>query len=62
MGNLDRIVTDPEIRFGKLTIRGTRLAVGDVSGLLAEKCETELFNNFPQLTADDVKACLTFAE
>ena len=53
--NLDRIVAAPDIRFGKATVRGTRLTVDDVLGLLAEMSEAELFNNFPRLAADDVK-------
>jgi uncharacterized protein (DUF433 family) len=31
----DRIVLDPEIRFGKPTVRGTRITVGDVLSYLA---------------------------
>jgi hypothetical protein len=31
----DRIVLDPEVRFGKPTVRGTRITVGDVLGYLA---------------------------
>jgi len=31
----EHIVVDPEIRFGKPTVRGTRVSVGDVLGYLA---------------------------
>jgi Protein of unknown function (DUF433) len=31
----DRIVIDPQIRFGKPTVRGTRITVGDVLSYLA---------------------------
>ena len=61
MGTIDRIVADPAIRFGKPTVRGTRLTVGDVLGYLAEMSEAELLENFPQLTRDDVKACFAYA-
>jgi len=58
----DRIVVDPEIRFGKPTIRGTRITVGDVLGYLAGgMSEDELLTDFPQLSRDDILACLAFA-
>ena len=60
MSALDRIVADPAIRFGKPTVRGTRLTVGDVLGYLSEMSESELLENFPQLTRDDVKACFAY--
>lgn len=58
---LQRIVVDPQIRFGKPTVRGTRLTVGDVLGYLAATSEEELLANFPQLDPLDVKACLAYA-
>ena len=59
---LERIVIDPTIRSGKPTVRGTRLTVGDVLGYLASgTTEQELLREFPQLTHDDVLACLAFA-
>ena len=61
MSTTDRIVADPAIRFGKPTVRGTRLTVGDVLGYLAEMSEAELLENFSQLTRDDVKACFAYA-
>jgi uncharacterized protein (DUF433 family) len=58
----ERIVLDPEIRFGKPTVRGTRITVGDVLGYLAGgMTEAELLTEFPQLSQDDVRACLAFA-
>lgn len=57
-----RIVLDPEVRFGKPVVRGTRITVGDVLGYLAGgMTEPELLADFPQLTRDDVRACLAFA-
>ena len=53
---------DPAVRFGKPCVRGTRLSVGDVLGALASGCsEAELLLDFPQLTHDDILACLAFA-
>ena len=59
MDLLDRITIDPAIRFGKPCVRGTRLTVGDVLGTLAAGCsETELLEDFPQLSHEDVLACM----
>jgi uncharacterized protein (DUF433 family) len=58
----DRIVLDPEIRFGKPTIRGTRMTVGDVLSYLASgMTEEEILSDFPQLAHEDIRACLAFA-
>lgn len=62
MDLLERIVADPAVRFGKPCIRGTRITVGDVlaylaAGLTAEK----IVADFPELTHDDVRACLAYA-
>ena len=57
-----RIVIDPEIRFGKPCVRGTRITVGDVLSYLASGMrEDEILADFPQLTRDDIRACLAFA-
>ena len=62
MERLNRIAIDPAIRFGKPCVRGTRITVGEVLGFLAGGgSETELFADFPQLTHEDVLACLGFA-
>lgn len=58
----DRIVLDPTVRFGKPVVRGTRITVGDVLGYLAGgMTEAEILADFPQLSHDDVIACLGFA-
>jgi uncharacterized protein (DUF433 family) len=57
-----RIALDPEVRFGKPCIRGTRITVGDVLSYLASgMTEAEVLTDFPQLTPDDIRACLAFA-
>lgn len=62
MSHLDRIVLDPEVRFGKPTVRGTRITVGDVLSYLAGgMSENEILADFPQLTREDIRACLAFA-
>lgn len=65
MASLDyrgRILLDPEIRFGKPTIRGTRITVGDVlSYLAADMSEEEILRDVPQLTHEDIRACLACA-
>lgn len=62
MNFLDRIAVDPTIRFGKPCVRGTRISVGDVLGYLAGgMSEPEILADFPQLTSDDVRACLAYA-
>ena len=48
--------------YGKPCVRGTRLTVGDVLGSLASgMSEAELLEDFPQLSHDDVLACLAYA-
>jgi uncharacterized protein (DUF433 family) len=62
MNLLDRISVDPAVRFGKPCVRGTRITVGDVLGYLASgMSENALLAEFPQLVADDIKACLAYA-
>lgn len=62
MSYLDHIVIDPDIRFGKPTVRGTRIAVGDVLSYLASgMSEDEILSDFPQLTREAIRACLAFA-
>ena len=59
---LDRIVTDPRIFGGKPIIRGRRLAVEHVLGMLAAGDDTAtILAHEPRLETDDVLACLVFA-
>lgn len=58
----DRIVVDPEVRFGKPTVRGTRVTVGDVLSYLASgMSEDQVLADFSQLSREDLRACLAFA-
>lgn len=62
MAATDRIVVDPETRFGRATIRGTRVAVIDVlEALAAGQSVDEFLEDSPQLAREDVLACLAFA-
>ena len=62
MDHRDRIVINPEVRFGKPCVRGTRITVGDVLSYLASGMrEEEILADFPQLKNDDIRACLAYA-
>jgi uncharacterized protein (DUF433 family) len=57
-----RIVADPEIRFGKPTIRGTRITVEDVLRLASRGLSTaQILEQYPRLTEQDVLAANEFA-
>lgn len=62
MSLLDRIAIDPQVRFGKPCVRGTRISVGDLLGYLAGgMSEDEILLDFPQIERDDIRACLAYA-
>jgi uncharacterized protein (DUF433 family) len=62
MNPLERIDIDPAVRFGKPCVGGTRISVGDVLEYLAGgMSEDEILADFPQLTRDDIRACLAYA-
>ena len=59
----ERIVTDPRILAGKPVIKGTRIGVDLVLEELAHNPDiTELLAAHPDLTRDDVQACLAYAQ
>lgn len=58
----DRIVTHPDLLAGKPTIKGTRISVELVLKRLAQSLDLAvLFEAYPHLTVEDVKACLEYA-
>lgn len=57
----DRIVQDPKIMVGKPIVKGTRIPVERVLWHLEENDRVDLFAAFPELTEEDVKACLAYA-
>ena len=62
MSYQDLITIEPGKRGGKPCIRGLRITVYDVLEYLASgMSETEILRDFPDLTAEDVRACLAFA-
>jgi uncharacterized protein (DUF433 family) len=62
MNPLERITIDPSVRFGKPCVRGTRISVGDILEYLAGgMSEDEILADLPQLTRDDIRACLAYA-
>jgi uncharacterized protein (DUF433 family) len=53
---------DPNKRFGKPCVRNTRITVFDVLGWLAAGMDfKEIISDFPELTIEDIKACLAYA-
>jgi uncharacterized protein (DUF433 family) len=59
---LSRVTVDPKIFGGKPVIRGRRLAVEHVLGMLAAGDTTEtMLESYPWLEPDDVRACLVYA-
>lgn len=62
MNPLERITVDPAVRFGKPCVRGTRITVGDILGYMAGgMSEEQMIAEFPQLTTEDIRACLAYA-
>ena len=58
----ERIFINPNIRFGRPCIKGTRIAVYDVLSWLASGMSFEqILNDYPELKEEDIKACLAFA-
>ena len=57
-----RISLSSNVLTGKPVIRGTRLAVEFVIGLLADGWgEADILTNYPNITHDDIIACLAYA-
>ena len=58
----DYITIEPDKRSGKPCVRGMRITVQDVLEYLASgMTEEEILDDFPDLTSEDIKACLAFA-
>ena len=58
----EHISSDPEIMFGKMVIKGTRIPVELILEKLAAGNSVEdLIQAYPRTTAADVQACLLFA-
>ena len=62
MRTLDRITIDPAVMGGKACIRGMRVTVGTVVGLLASGCSTaDILGVYPYLEQEDVEQSLAYA-
>lgn len=61
--NYQSIITiEPGKRGGRPTIRRMRIAVADVLGWLAAgMTHEEILSDYPELTEDDIRACLAYA-
>ncbi len=62
MNREERIEINPGVLVGKPVIRGTRLAVEFIVGLLAKNwSEQQIIENYPGITHEDILACLHYA-
>ena len=58
---LERISIDPNVCFGKPCIRGTRIWVSLILDFLANGMATEeILAEYPQLTAEDIRAAIAY--
>ncbi len=59
---MNRITANPRIFGGKPIVRGMRISVELILSLLAQGETTEeLLKDYPELEADDIRACLAYA-
>jgi uncharacterized protein (DUF433 family) len=62
MKDLNRITLDPAVMGGKPCIRGLRVTVGAVVGLLATgRSREEILKAYPYLEAEDINQALAYA-
>ncbi len=62
MNPIDRITLNPEVMGGKPCIRGLRVTVGAIVGLLAAgKTRAEILAAYPYLEPEDLRAALAYA-
>jgi uncharacterized protein (DUF433 family) len=60
--NFDRITIDPQVMGGKPCIRGMRVTVGTIVGLLAVgHTQQEILRLYPYLEAPDIAQALSYA-
>lgn len=58
----DRIEINPKVLVGKPVIKGTRLSVQLIVSLLADGwTEEDILENYPGVSSEDVRACLSYA-
>ncbi len=62
MKSLDRITIDPAVMGGKACVRGMRVTVGTVVGLLASgRSHAEILQAYPYLEQEDIDQSLAYA-
>ena len=62
MNYQDIITIEPGKRGGRPCIRNMRIAVGDVLGWLAAgMTHDQIIAEYPELSSDDIRACLAYA-
>lgn len=62
MNELTRITFDPELMGGKPCIRGMRVTVGTIVGLVASGHSfADILNAYPYLEEEDLREALTYA-
>lgn len=58
----DRIIANPDVLGGKPLIRGTRMSVEFIVGLLAQGWSVQdVLQEYDHITREDVQACLNYA-
>ena len=59
----DHIISDKEVLLGKPTIKGTRISVEHIVGLLAQGWdEAQILENYPRLTKESLQAVFTYIQ
>jgi uncharacterized protein (DUF433 family) len=62
MKDLDRITFNPNMMGGKPCIRGMRITVGTIVGLIASgKTNAEILQLYPYIEQEDIQQALTYA-
>ena len=62
MSSLDRITRNPEIMGGKPCLRGMRVTVGVIVGLVASgRTHAEILAAYPYLQEEDIRQALAYA-
>jgi uncharacterized protein (DUF433 family) len=58
----ERVILDPKVLAGKPVVKGTRISVELIVDLLANGwTQDQILDSYPQLTTDDIRACLAYA-
>ena len=58
----DRITRNPNVMGGKPCIRGMRVTVGTIAGLVGSGCsEDEILRLYPYLELEDIRAAVSYA-